>query len=90
LAHCLLFADISEKIYLFPVTSLAALHFFNPFFCFTHLYIIEKCSFFNSFPADVANKQHQGSAPKSHFCDLTGKTEMIGLSGLRTLFIDLG
>jgi hypothetical protein len=25
--------------------------------------------FFNPFPADVANKRHLGSAPKSHFCD---------------------
>jgi hypothetical protein len=25
--------------------------------------------FVNSFPADVAIKQHLGSAPKSHFCD---------------------
>ena len=45
---------------------------------------------FNPFPADVANKRHLGSAPKSHFCDLTGKTEVIGLPGLMTLFIDLG
>jgi hypothetical protein len=28
----------------------------------------------NPFPADVANKRHLGSAPKSHLCDLTGKT----------------
>jgi hypothetical protein len=40
----------------------------------------------NPFPADVANKQHRGSAPKSHFCDLTRKTEVTGLS----IFIDLG
>jgi hypothetical protein len=44
----------------------------------------------NPFPADVAIKRHLGSAPKSHFCDLTGKTEVIGLSDLMTLFIDLG
>jgi hypothetical protein len=31
-----------------------------------------------------------GSALKSHFCDLTEKTEVIGLSDLMTLFIDLG
>jgi hypothetical protein len=43
----------------------------------------------NPFPADVANKRHLGSAPKSHFCDLAGKTEVIGLSDLMTLFIDL-
>jgi hypothetical protein len=42
------------------------------------------------FPADIANKQHLGSAPKSHFCDLTRKTEVIGLSDLMTLCIDLG
>jgi hypothetical protein len=45
---------------------------------------------FNPFHADVANKRHPGSAPKSRFCDLTGKTEVIGLSDLMTLFIDLG
>jgi hypothetical protein len=45
---------------------------------------------FNPFPAVVANKRHLGSAPKSHFCDLTGKTDVIGLSDLMTLFIDLG
>jgi hypothetical protein len=44
----------------------------------------------NSFPADVANKRHLGSAPKSHFCNLTGKTEVIGLFDLMTNFIDLG
>jgi hypothetical protein len=44
----------------------------------------------NPFAADVENKQHLGSAPKSHFCDLTGITEVIGLSDLITLFIDLG
>jgi hypothetical protein len=45
---------------------------------------------FNPFPANVAIKGHQGSAPKSHFCDLTWKTEVIGLSDLMTLFSDLG
>jgi hypothetical protein len=45
---------------------------------------------FNPFPVDVANKRHLGSAPKSHFCDLTGKAEVIGLSDLMTLFIDPG
>jgi hypothetical protein len=45
---------------------------------------------FNPLPADVANKRHLGSAPKSRFCDLTGKSEVIGLSDLMTLFIDLG
>jgi hypothetical protein len=49
-----------------------------------------KFKIFNPFPADVANKRHLDSAPKSHFCDLTGKTEVIGLPGLMTLFIDLG
>jgi hypothetical protein len=44
----------------------------------------------NLFPANVANKRHLGSAPKSHFCYLTGKTEVNGLSELMTLFIDLG
>jgi hypothetical protein len=44
----------------------------------------------NPFPADVANKRNLGLSPKSHFCDLTGKTEVIGLSDLMTLFIDLG
>jgi hypothetical protein len=44
----------------------------------------------NPFQADVANKQHLGSAPKSHFCDLTGKTQVTGLSNLMTVFIDLG
>jgi hypothetical protein len=44
----------------------------------------------NPFPAYVAIKRHLGSAPKSHFCDLTGKTEVIGLSDLMDLFIDLG
>jgi hypothetical protein len=44
----------------------------------------------NPFPADVANKRYLGSAPKSHFCDLTGKTEVIRLSDLMALFIDLG
>jgi hypothetical protein len=44
---------------------------------------------FNPFPADVANKQHLGSTPKSHFYDLTGKIEVIVLSDLMTLFIDL-
>jgi hypothetical protein len=44
----------------------------------------------NPFPADVANKRHLGSAPKSHFCDLTEKTEAIGLSDLYDTFIDLG
>jgi hypothetical protein len=29
---------------------------------------------FNPFPADVANERHLGSALRSHFCDLTGKT----------------
>jgi hypothetical protein len=43
----------------------------------------------NPFLADVAIERHLGSAPKSHFCDLTGKTEGIGLSDLMTLFIDL-
>jgi hypothetical protein len=45
---------------------------------------------FNPFPADVANKRHLGSAPKSHFCDLTGKTDVIFLSDLMAHFIDLG
>jgi hypothetical protein len=45
---------------------------------------------FNPYPADVANERHLGSAPKTHFCDLTGKTEVIGLSDLKTLFVDLG
>jgi hypothetical protein len=45
--------------------------------------------FVNSFPANVAIKRHLGSAPKSHFCDLTGKTEVVGLPDLMTLFIDL-
>jgi hypothetical protein len=45
--------------------------------------------FFNPVPADVAIKRHLDSAPKSHFCDLAGKTEVIGLSDLMTLFIDL-
>jgi hypothetical protein len=45
---------------------------------------------FNPFPADFANKRHLGSAPKSHFCDLTGQTEVIGLSDSMTLFINLG
>jgi hypothetical protein len=40
--------------------------------------------FFNPFPA---NKRHLGSAPKSDFCNLTGKTEVIGLSDLITIFI---
>jgi hypothetical protein len=44
----------------------------------------------NPFPADVTNKRHLGSAPKSHLCDWTRKTEVIGLSDLMTLFIDLG
>jgi hypothetical protein len=43
---------------------------------------------FNPFPADVANKRHLGSASILHFCDLTGKTEVIGLPDLMTLFID--
>jgi hypothetical protein len=47
------------------------------------------CVFFYPFPADVANKRHLGSAPKSHFFDLTRKTKVIGLSDLMTLFIDL-
>jgi hypothetical protein len=42
------------------------------------------------FSADVANKRHLGSAQKSHYCNLTGKTEVIDLSDLMTLFIDLG
>jgi hypothetical protein len=50
----------------------------------------EMYSLLNRFPADVANKRHLGSAPNSHFCDLTGNTEGIGLSVLMTLFIDLG
>jgi hypothetical protein len=41
----------------------------------------------NPFPADVANKRHLGSATKSLFYDLTGKTEVIGLSDLMTLFL---
>jgi hypothetical protein len=45
---------------------------------------------FNPFPADVAIKRHLGSAPKSHFCDLTGKTEVIGLSDLMTLLLTWG
>jgi hypothetical protein len=59
-------------------------------------YVIEIISFssrkynINPFPADVANQRHLSSAPKSHFCDLTGKTEVIGLSVLMTLSIDLG
>jgi hypothetical protein len=36
------------------------------------------------------NKRHLGSAPKSHFCDLTGKTEVIDLSDLMTLFLTWG
>jgi hypothetical protein len=40
---------------------------------------------FNPFPADVAIKRHLSSASKSHFCDLTGKTEVIGLSDLMIL-----
>jgi hypothetical protein len=44
---------------------------------------------FNPFLADVANKRVLGSAPKSHFCDLTGKTEVIDLSDLMTFLIDL-
>jgi hypothetical protein len=43
--------------------------------------------FINPFPANVANKRHLGSAPNSHFCDLTGKTEVIGLSDIMTLFL---
>jgi hypothetical protein len=43
-------------------------------------------SFINPFPANVANKRHLGSALKSHFCDLTGKTEVIGLSDLMTFY----
>jgi hypothetical protein len=38
----------------------------------------------------IANKQQLGSATKSHIYDLTGKTEVIGLSDLMTLFINLG
>jgi hypothetical protein len=56
--------------------------FYDPqVFDWTH-----KCVLFNPFPADVANKGHLGSAPKSHFYDLTGETEVIGLSDLMTLF----
>jgi hypothetical protein len=51
---------------------------------------IEKKTPFIPFSADVANKRHLVSAPKSHFCDLTGKIEVIGLPDLMTLFIDLG
>jgi hypothetical protein len=65
--------------------------FFSPLVHAMMEYIIQVFSFqFNHFPADVANKRHLGSAPKSHFCDLTGKTEVIGLSNLMSLFIDLG
>jgi hypothetical protein len=46
--------------------------------------------FIKPFPADVTNKQHLGSALKSHFCDLTGKTEGISFPDLMTLFIDPG
>jgi hypothetical protein len=46
------------------------------------IWFIEKPSSLNPFPAEVANKRHLGSAPKSHFCDLTGKTEVIGMSGM--------
>jgi hypothetical protein len=45
---------------------------------------------FNPFHADVVNKRHLGLAPKLYFCDLTEKTEVIGLSDLLTLFINLG
>jgi hypothetical protein len=44
----------------------------------------------NPFPAYATNKQYLGSAPKSYFCNLTGKTKVIGLSDLMTLLIDLG
>jgi hypothetical protein len=44
----------------------------------------------NPFPANIANKRHLGSAPKTHFCDLTGKTEVIGLSDLMTLSLTWG
>jgi hypothetical protein len=49
-----------------------------------------ECMPFIHFPADVANKRHLDSAPKSHFCDLAGNTEVFGLSDLMTLFVDLG
>jgi hypothetical protein len=46
---------------------------------------------FNPFPADVTNKRHLGSAPKSHFLRLDRKkTEVIGLSDLMTLFLTWG
>jgi hypothetical protein len=61
---------------------------------FNTIPLIWKLICINPFPADVANKRHLGSAPKSHFCDLTGKIEVIGLLVIRpdlmTLFIDLG
>jgi hypothetical protein len=58
----------------------------------TALYCMKwvSCLLSSPFPAYVANKQHLDSAPKSHFCDLRRKTEVIGLFDLMTLFIDLG
>jgi hypothetical protein len=53
-------------------------------------YFLVACIIFNPFPADVANKQRLGSAPKSHFCDLTGKTEVISLFDLMTLLLTWG
>jgi hypothetical protein len=53
-------------------------------------FILVFSSSIKPFPADVANKQNLGSAPKSHFCNLTEKSEVIGLPDLMTLFIDLG
>jgi hypothetical protein len=56
-----------------------------------YFYTVHACapSPVNPFTAEVANKRHLDSVPKSHFCDLTGKTEVIGLPDLMTLFIDL-
>jgi hypothetical protein len=55
-----------------------------------YVQVVNNTFFFNPFPADVANKRHLDSALKSHFCDLTGETEVIGLFDLLTLFTDLG
>jgi hypothetical protein len=45
---------------------------------------------FNPFTAEVAIMRLLGSAPKSHLCDQTRRSEVTGLSDLMTLFIDLG
>jgi hypothetical protein len=47
-------------------------------------------SHFLTLTISLPMSQISDTAPKSHFCDLTRKTEVTGLSDLMTLFIDLG